>query len=102
MNTSAEDSGVDRIPSTAVGKDGITGTADDDVLEGDGSWTVECYTSQDNTHPNGAPSVDLAFVFDRLYLLYLSTRSTSRRCCLSWPRKASHTMRNSAAMDQSG
>jgi hypothetical protein len=43
-NQSAEDSGEDGIPNTAEGLDGILGTPDDDVLEGDGVWTVETYT----------------------------------------------------------
>lgn len=44
MNQSAEDAGEDGIPNTAAGRDGILGTADDDVLEGDGVFTVETYT----------------------------------------------------------
>ncbi len=47
MNESAEDAGLDQIPNTKVGKDGIAGTADDDVLEGDGVFTIEHYTAQD-------------------------------------------------------
>jgi hypothetical protein len=47
MNLSKEDSGADNIPHTQAGKDGILGTADDDVLEGDGVFTIEHYTSQD-------------------------------------------------------
>ncbi len=44
MNQSAEDSGTDLIPNTSEGRDGVVGTEDDDVLEGDGQWTVEYYT----------------------------------------------------------
>lgn len=47
MNQSAEDAGEDGIPNTSAGMDGISGTADDDVLEGDGVFTVEYYTEQD-------------------------------------------------------
>ena len=47
MNQSAEDSGADRIPNTRAGRDGILGTADDDVLEGDGVFTIEHYTEAD-------------------------------------------------------
>ncbi len=47
MNRSDEDAGQDRIPNTKAGMDGKTGTADDDVLEGDGVFTVEYYTAQD-------------------------------------------------------
>ncbi len=43
-NASAEDAGLDGIPGTLLGRDGIAGTADDDVLEGDGTWTVDHYT----------------------------------------------------------
>lgn len=45
-NESKEDLGLDLLPCTRKGRDGVLGTADDDVLEGDGSWTVECYTEQ--------------------------------------------------------
>lgn len=45
MNQSAEDAGEDLVPNTAAGRDGISGTADDDVLEGDGIFTVEYYTA---------------------------------------------------------
>jgi hypothetical protein len=44
-NESSEDAGTDGIPNTIAGKDGKSGTADDDVLEGDGCWTVEHYTT---------------------------------------------------------
>jgi len=44
-NESSEDAGSDGVPNTLVGKDGLSGTADDDVLEGDGCWTVEHYTT---------------------------------------------------------
>lgn len=45
MNESAEDAGIDGIQNTAAGRDGILGTSDDDVLENDGTWTVETYTA---------------------------------------------------------
>ena len=44
-NKSEEDAGEDGIPNTAAGRDGIGGTADDDVLEDDDTWTVEYYTA---------------------------------------------------------
>ncbi len=44
LNQSAEDAGEDGVPNTIDGMDGVAGTADDDVLEGDGTWTVETYT----------------------------------------------------------
>lgn len=47
LNASAEDAGEDGIPNTVNGRDGIAGTADDDVLEGDGTFTIEHYTSAD-------------------------------------------------------
>jgi hypothetical protein len=47
MNASAEDAGADGIPNTKAGLDGISGTADDDVLEGDGAFTVDYYTEVD-------------------------------------------------------
>jgi Tfp pilus assembly protein PilX len=46
-NMSGEDAGSDGIPNTKAGRDGILGTADDDVLEGDGKWTVQTYSSAD-------------------------------------------------------
>ena len=46
-NGSEEDAGEDGIPNTRAGRDGIMGTADDDVLEGDGKFTVETYTIED-------------------------------------------------------
>ena len=49
LNESSEDAGIDGVQNTADGPDGISGTADDDVLEGDGTWTVTTYTSQDAT-----------------------------------------------------
>lgn len=49
MNSSKEDSGEDGIPNTSKGKDGIAGTADDDVLENDGTFTTDYYTAQDQT-----------------------------------------------------
>jgi len=47
LNQSSEDAGIDGIQNTADGPDGIAGTADDDVLEGDGEWTVSYYTQED-------------------------------------------------------
>ncbi|MBN1422008.1 MAG: hypothetical protein JXP34_24765, partial [Planctomycetes bacterium] len=47
MNESEEDAGLDGIQNTRNGPDGVAGTADDDVLEGDGVWTVSRYTEQD-------------------------------------------------------
>jgi len=47
LNKSIEDAGEDGIPNTYAGLDGIVGTADDDVLEGDGIFTIEYYTQQD-------------------------------------------------------
>lgn len=47
LNKSKEDAGEDGIPNTSEGRDGITGTADDDVLEDDGVFTVEYYTEVD-------------------------------------------------------
>jgi hypothetical protein len=47
MNQSAEDAGADGIPNTHAGYDGVNGTSDDDVLEGDGVFTVEHYTAAD-------------------------------------------------------
>jgi hypothetical protein len=47
LNSSAEDAGSDGIPNTADGRDGIPGTADDDLLEGDGVFTIEHYTEAD-------------------------------------------------------
>ncbi|MEM7203978.1 MAG: hypothetical protein AAF628_27200 [Planctomycetota bacterium] len=47
LNKSREDAGEDGIPNTKAGRDGILGTADDDVLEDDGVWTVETYTAAD-------------------------------------------------------
>lgn len=44
LNESSEDAGVDGVPGTRDGKDAIPGTADDDLLEGDDTWTVERYT----------------------------------------------------------
>jgi hypothetical protein len=44
MNQSAEDAGLDGVPGTRAGRDGILGTEDDDTLEGDGVWTVDHYT----------------------------------------------------------
>ncbi len=47
MNSSVEDAGADGIPNTRRGRDGILGTADDDVLEGDGVFTISHYTEAD-------------------------------------------------------
>jgi len=47
LNESAEDAGEDGIPNTHDGLDGVSGTADDDVLEGDGVYTVEHYSQSD-------------------------------------------------------
>jgi len=44
-NESKEDAGQDGIPNTRKGRDGILHTADDDVLENDGAWTTERYTT---------------------------------------------------------
>ncbi len=47
QNASNEDCGADGIPNTRAGRDGILGTADDDVLEGDGLFSIQHYTQQD-------------------------------------------------------
>ncbi len=47
LNSSVEDAGEDGIPNTYAGVDGILGTADDDILEGDGIFSVEYYTAED-------------------------------------------------------
>jgi hypothetical protein len=47
MNQSKEDAGEDGIPNTSLGKDGIAGTEDDDVIEGDSVFSVETYTAAD-------------------------------------------------------
>ncbi len=47
LNKSEEDAGEDGIPNTHEGRDGIPGTADDDVLEDDGVFTVLHYTETD-------------------------------------------------------
>ncbi|HUW56244.1 MAG TPA: hypothetical protein VMZ92_06385 [Planctomycetota bacterium] len=49
-NMSEEDAGEDRMPNTRPGRDGILGTADDDVLENDDVWTVERYTEMHAEH----------------------------------------------------
>ncbi|MBI4602803.1 MAG: hypothetical protein HY721_12675 [Planctomycetes bacterium] len=46
-NKSIEDAGLDGIHNTKAGMDGVLGTADDDTLEGDGTWTVTLYTAED-------------------------------------------------------
>jgi len=48
LNKSKEDAGEDGIPNTTEGRDGITGTADDDVLDDDGVFSVEYYTDVDD------------------------------------------------------
>jgi hypothetical protein len=48
LNKSSEDAGLDGIQNTSDGPDGVSGTADDDVLEGDGEWTVSQYTQDDS------------------------------------------------------
>jgi hypothetical protein len=47
LNKSREDAGADGVQNTKAGRDGILGTADDDVLEDDGVWTVSTYTLED-------------------------------------------------------
>jgi hypothetical protein len=47
LNSSKEDAGADGIPNTKAGKDGISGTADDDLLESDGVFTTDYYTQAD-------------------------------------------------------
>jgi hypothetical protein len=47
LNKSREDAGSDGVQNTRSGADGILGTADDDVLEDDGAWTVSRYTAAD-------------------------------------------------------
>lgn len=47
LNSSVEDAGADGIPNTLAGHDGVVGTADDDVLEGDGVFTISHYTAAD-------------------------------------------------------
>ncbi|MCP5024303.1 MAG: hypothetical protein GY930_21355 [bacterium] len=47
LNSSSEDAGEDGIPNTFAGRDGIIGTSDDDILEGDGVFTVEYYSNAD-------------------------------------------------------
>jgi len=49
-NMSEEDAGEDGMPNTRPGRDGILGTADDDVLENDDIWTVEYYTEMHAEH----------------------------------------------------
>ncbi|MFT7617898.1 MAG: hypothetical protein ACI97A_001537 [Planctomycetota bacterium] len=45
LNKSAEDAGEDGIPNTAAGIDGLYGTSDDDLLEGDNNWSVDTYST---------------------------------------------------------
>ena len=47
LNASSEDAGADGIPNTRAGRDGILGTADDDVLEGDGLFSIQHYSQAD-------------------------------------------------------
>jgi hypothetical protein len=47
LNKSREDAGSDGIQNTREGPDGVLGTADDDLLEDDGVWTVNHYTEED-------------------------------------------------------
>jgi len=47
LNVSSEDCGADGIPNTRAGRDGLLGTADDDVLEGDGQFSIRHYSQQD-------------------------------------------------------
>ncbi|MSR60895.1 MAG: hypothetical protein EXS08_00415 [Planctomycetes bacterium] len=47
LNSSLEDAGADGIPNTKAGRDGILGTSDDDLLEGDGLFTIEHYSAED-------------------------------------------------------
>jgi Tfp pilus assembly protein PilX len=57
LNRSDEDLGLDGIPNTKAGRDGKLGTADDDVLEDDGKWTVQRYTQDQASQgliPKGA------------------------------------------------
>jgi hypothetical protein len=59
LNVSAEDSGTDGIPHTRKGRDGILGTADDDVLEGDGLFSVQTYTAADEAAGIIPPGYDV-------------------------------------------
>jgi len=55
-NRSDEDSGEDLIPNTRAGRDGVMGTADDDILENDGQRTTDTYPvlhQQDGIIPTG-------------------------------------------------
>ncbi|MCC6405548.1 MAG: hypothetical protein IT453_00180 [Planctomycetes bacterium] len=47
LNKSDEDAGEDGIPNTKAGMDGVLGTSDDDLLEGDGTFTIDHYTDAD-------------------------------------------------------
>jgi hypothetical protein len=47
QNESREDLGLDGLPGTRNGRDGVRGTADDDVLEGDGIFSIRTYTAAD-------------------------------------------------------
>ena len=43
-NRSEEDAGEDGIPNTSAGRDGVSGTEDDDVIEDDDVFQTETYT----------------------------------------------------------
>jgi len=61
LNVSNEDCGADGIANTRAGRDGILGTADDDVLEGDGLFSIQHYSQQDadlGLVPQGARAGD--------------------------------------------
>ncbi len=47
LNKSKEDAGADGVQNTRNGVDGVLGTADDDTLEDDGTWTVSRYSAAD-------------------------------------------------------
>jgi hypothetical protein len=47
LNESKEDLGLDGLPNTKKGRDGVSGTADDDVLEGDNLFSIRTYTATD-------------------------------------------------------
>ncbi len=44
-NESKEDGGADQLPNTRTGRDGVSGTSDDDTIDGDGVWTASKYTA---------------------------------------------------------
>ena len=47
QNGSKEDAGMDQLPNTRCGRDGIDNTSDDDVIDGDALWTVETFSQAD-------------------------------------------------------